>query len=311
MLVVTYYPPQSRALGEALGTALGSFLKSRTQNAGTSTTDQTQSAQVGSTNAVPVSAPDTDTTENMSDADKQLMAKGMWHDPKTGLIWMRCSLGQSWNGSNCDGRPLHYNWQLAVVKSSELQFGGFKDWRLPTQEELESIVIKGKLPATNAKIFLGIGGYAYDYRTTTLYQNPYSKNWTGVVVSFYSGDTQLSNFGLGSNDEILGAIAVRSGHPSGEFEKNLVIARKAEVSDQGAQKSNTARVAAFRNSVKVGDVTTLGPVLEVRGNLIGVEFSPTPPCIETFENGSCAHYASRLNTPKIVKWIQRSEISPR
>jgi hypothetical protein len=35
--------------------------------------------------------------------DEQLLAQGQWRDPKTDLIWMRCSVGQTWLVKNCSG----------------------------------------------------------------------------------------------------------------------------------------------------------------------------------------------------------------
>jgi hypothetical protein len=55
-------------------------------------------------------------------------------DSKTGLMWMRCSLGQTWNGTTCVGEAKKYDWYTA----SELmvKFAGYSDWRLPTIQEL-------------------------------------------------------------------------------------------------------------------------------------------------------------------------------
>lgn len=79
----------------------------------------------------------------LSDADAELMKQGIWRDPKTGLYWDRCSVGQSWNGTTCTGTPLGLNWQDAqdYVKkfTNEQAKGGYTNWRLPTIEELSSI----------------------------------------------------------------------------------------------------------------------------------------------------------------------------
>lgn len=76
-------------------------------------------------------------------SDAELMKQGIWRDPKTGLMWDRCSVGQSWNGTTCTGTAIQFNWQDAkdyVAKfTNEQAKGGYTDWRLPTIEELSSI----------------------------------------------------------------------------------------------------------------------------------------------------------------------------
>lgn len=76
-------------------------------------------------------------------SDAELMKQGIWRDPKTGLMWDRCSVGQSWNGTTCTGEAIKLEWQDAkdYVKkfTNEQAKGGYTDWRLPTIEELSSI----------------------------------------------------------------------------------------------------------------------------------------------------------------------------
>lgn len=69
-----------------------------------------------------------------------LMAKGMWKDPNTGLIWDRCNAGQTWNGTTCVGTALKlerndiWNYVRDFTRT-----GGHKDWRLPLAGELASL----------------------------------------------------------------------------------------------------------------------------------------------------------------------------
>ncbi len=58
-----------------------------------------------------------------------------WKDPKTGLVWQRCSLGQTWNGYDCDGEPESYTW--AGAKRAAEAVG--KGWRVPAASELVSL----------------------------------------------------------------------------------------------------------------------------------------------------------------------------
>lgn len=77
-----------------------------------------------------------------AETDAQLMASGQWRDPATGLIWMRCSIGQTWTGSTCTGEPLKLNWQDAndyFELFNQDGFAGRKNWRLPKIQELVTI----------------------------------------------------------------------------------------------------------------------------------------------------------------------------
>ncbi|MDD3761278.1 MAG: DUF1566 domain-containing protein [Acidithiobacillus sp.] len=65
-------------------------------------------------------------------------------DTETGLQWMRCSLGQAWDGTSCVGEAEGYTWQEALDAAEELNrkggYAGHRDWRLPSIEELHSLV---------------------------------------------------------------------------------------------------------------------------------------------------------------------------
>jgi len=75
------------------------------------------------------------------------------HKP-TGLIWMRCSLGQTWDGKTCTGEAAVFSWGGALQAASRLSFAGHTDWRLPSKNELTSIVEEAcTAPAINEKVF--------------------------------------------------------------------------------------------------------------------------------------------------------------
>ena len=65
-------------------------------------------------------------------------------DVQTGLQWMRCSLGQTWQGGTCTGEAGKYTWQAAMDASEAFnrQGGavGYNDWRMPTKEELKTLI---------------------------------------------------------------------------------------------------------------------------------------------------------------------------
>ncbi|WP_295404443.1 DUF1566 domain-containing protein [uncultured Thiocystis sp.] len=81
-------------------------------------------------------------------------------DTETGLQWMRCALGQdSGDGKTCrrkEGSQL--NWYEAQEAAKQLNFrgyAGYRDWRVPSLEELKTIVVEGTRPSIDHKAFLG------------------------------------------------------------------------------------------------------------------------------------------------------------
>lgn len=74
-------------------------------------------------------------------------------DIETGLIWRRCSLGQT--GNDCSGgSATTYNWQQALQAADTEQSKTGLFWRLPNLNELESIVEEQcYAPAVNLVIF--------------------------------------------------------------------------------------------------------------------------------------------------------------
>lgn len=70
------------------------------------------------------------------------------------LMWMRCAVGQSWQSGHCIGtaKSLSYAEALAVADTTIAL--GYNDWRVPSQEELVSIVEQGCTePAINQTVF--------------------------------------------------------------------------------------------------------------------------------------------------------------
>lgn len=70
-------------------------------------------------------------------------------DAGTGLVWYRCSVGQTWSGTTCTGTPSTFDHRLAMSHASS-QTG----WRMPNVKELASIVsINHLYPSIDTTVF--------------------------------------------------------------------------------------------------------------------------------------------------------------
>lgn len=75
-------------------------------------------------------------------------------DSETGLMWMRCSIGQTWDGAACTGTALTMNWKQALDMAVGANFANAGNWRLPNIKELKSITEdRCYSPAINESIF--------------------------------------------------------------------------------------------------------------------------------------------------------------
>lgn len=106
-------------------------------------------------------------------------------DNQTGLMWKKCSEGQS--GSSCLGNAKSYTFPQAVEYVESLNkntgFGGYTDWRLPTASELRSIVEEKCVnPSINETIFPRTKPRAF---------------WTGSPFAEFNNYTWYVNFNQG------------------------------------------------------------------------------------------------------------------
>lgn len=77
---------------------------------------------------------------------KQLKQQGNTiTDTASGLMWKHCAEGLS--GVNCEkGKTEKYTWDDAVKRFKHVEYAGYSDWRLPTIDELKTLLYcsKGK-----------------------------------------------------------------------------------------------------------------------------------------------------------------------
>jgi hypothetical protein len=123
------------------------------------------------------------------------------HSP-TSLMWQRCAVGTSWTGAGCTGVEGEFTWDQAKLLTSN--FAGKSDWRLPSAEELLSLVDYTKYdPSIN----------------TTLFSNtPFSSFWSGSPYARNSNYAWFVNFNYGYanysyRSDFLAVRLVRGGQP--------------------------------------------------------------------------------------------------
>ncbi|GIA23025.1 putative Fimh-like protein [Vibrio cholerae] len=130
--------------------------------------------------AITASTPSTDFSDN---------GDGTVTHHTTGLIWQRCSLGQSWDGTDCTGTATTLTWQQALAAGAQNTLGGFSDWRLPNKNELASIVeYRCFGPAINSQAFPNTPSAWYWSSSPNAYNSDFA--WD---VYFHDGRVYYSN----------------------------------------------------------------------------------------------------------------------
>ncbi|WLD57827.1 DUF1566 domain-containing protein [Salinispirillum sp. LH 10-3-1] len=118
--------------------------------------------------------------------DFQLNDNGTAIHVPEGLMWMRCSLGQTWDRveSQCKGTATTINWNDAVARAENTTFAGYSDWRLPDKSELATIVeLRCWSPVINVHVFPN---------------TPSAWYWSSTPYPFSRTDAWGVYFGLGS-----------------------------------------------------------------------------------------------------------------
>ena len=70
--------------------------------------------------------------------------EGVWIDQSTGLMWSRINIGQNWRNGSCHGNAINTSWDDAKKLCQQFDLAGFKDWRLPTKDELKKLARMNK-----------------------------------------------------------------------------------------------------------------------------------------------------------------------
>ena len=130
---------------------------------------------------------------------------GTISDARTGLMWMQCSYGQTYDGGDtngdgiiCEGSPTFGSWQQAFAWAADSNANvdyGYNDWRLPNIKELGSIVDFGSAkPAINQSIFPNTSTGSYWTSTPSKALDGDGNDDTqSANIWFQTGDHGLNN----------------------------------------------------------------------------------------------------------------------
>ncbi len=141
------------------------------------------------------------------------------HDSFTKLEWQRCSLGQTWNSltKNCDGIAGRYNVPFAFKYKTP----NIDGWRLPTLDELQSLVycsakkptffVSGKESCSNSSKSPTIvqNMFPNTSTTATYHTSTPRENLPIGYVGYY--DIYFTNGSIGSSSDNEGGVS-RSSH---------------------------------------------------------------------------------------------------
>jgi hypothetical protein len=146
----------------------------------------------------------TSTTEDWQIVDHYQVKGGLVKDPTTGLMWMRCSFGQTWDGSSCQGEVAPVLWKQAMTIPKNLDYAGYSDWRVPTRQELQSLVYCSNGQKKAEVAGWGCGG---DYTRPTIVKaafpnTPSSWFWSSSPNTSYSNAWWVVGFDGGGDGSV-------------------------------------------------------------------------------------------------------------
>ena len=133
-------------------------------------------------------------------------ANGTAKDTVTGLMWMRCAVGQTWTGSTCTGEGKKFTWEKAKQQTAD--FAGYDDWRIPTIDELGTLVYcsntKGNKFTNTSPNYYGCSKNQGDYDKPTIVQIVFPNftkwvYWSGSPLAGYPNSAWYVGFSYGDD----------------------------------------------------------------------------------------------------------------
>jgi hypothetical protein len=101
-------------------------------------------------------------------------------DTRTGLMWKKCSEGQTWSKDTCTGGATEHQWADALSLAETASFADHNDWRLPNIKELRSLVEECRRdPSINNDVFPNTPSFSYSHFWSG---SPASESYSWVVA---------------------------------------------------------------------------------------------------------------------------------
>jgi hypothetical protein len=108
---------------------------------------------------------------------------------RTGLVWLRCAIGQTWDGTNCTGDAQQLTWQQALQLAHGYSVENIQGWRLPNIKELATVTERQCVrPAINIDVFPDTP--ADDFWTSTPSVTDEQRAW---VVAFFNSSNSIKD----------------------------------------------------------------------------------------------------------------------
>jgi hypothetical protein len=249
---------------------------------------------------------------------------GTVRDVRNGLVWKRCPEGMKYSNGVCVGQPIETGWYSAMEIAKDSRFLGIAGWRLPTIEELASIIrgmdgehLSTKLPVRTrchevpkvSKAINTVNEYTGSWKhEPTFWSSTRQSDNCQYVASFNSfGELNGSCGGIVINVRLVRDSAIIGGEPSLEYlaegvgevaeRARIVLAEKERIRQEQknkellmAREKEKKQLDLFRKSLRQDDETNCGPVIEIRGRLVKIAYP-----VENYGN---------------EHWVRRDEILP-
>ncbi len=146
-------------------------------------------------------------------------------DTATGLMWMKCSMGQTYNSNTngCDGSPTKTNLQNALSNCENLTFAGHMDWRLPNRIELQSIVDYSRYDTAIDTTYFP-GTMSFGYWSSTINASNTNNAW-GVKFNY----GHIDNYYKGHGNYVRAVRSVESGSVGDSYKLVISISGTGKV----------------------------------------------------------------------------------